>query len=272
MRFPPCNVKKIARRKFMKLLIAGLLITQSLFAQVVAPTEPLPTEDLNVPGTTLPASSPVEEAVEQAGPLKVTGPDEVPVPYVTDRSIRAASFGSVMLGYQLLSSWIPSKTTLAYTHRLNQNFLLEAEYGAGSVGVPAWIIDVAQIKERRYSLLARHFMRDSFHFIYGASFNRLDGTVGSRYLESAGAGAQDAFNVQGYGITLGMGNRWQWRNGFTLGIDWFRTHIPLINRKADSALLANVQSEDRSEVRDAISVLRNIPTFVLLGVNLGYSF
>src|SRR5690606_2711356 len=118
-------------------------------------------------------------------------------------------------------------------------FSVEAEYGWGSFGVPAWIIDIAEINEQRYSLLARHYTGNSFHFIYGLSHNEMEATVGSRYLQNAGAGARDVFNVSGTGATLGLGNRWHWESGFTLGMDWLRVHVPLLNRKADSSVLDN---------------------------------
>jgi hypothetical protein len=242
------------------------LVMMSLAHGQVPSSPKLPTEDLHIPGTLPPQHSEVEAVVESAEELAMKAATEA------GGSLARRPVGSVMLGYQLLSSWMPSKKTIAYTHHLRPQMWLEAEYGWGSLGVPAWIIDVAQVRERRYSLLMRHFTGRSFHFIYGASFNRVDATVGSRYLQNAGAGSQDVFNVQGYGVSLGLGNRWHWQNGITLGVDWMRTHVPLLNRKADSAILENIQAGERSQMRDTISLLKNIPTFVLLGINLGYTF
>jgi hypothetical protein len=211
----------------------------------------------------------VDETVEKT----VDKTEEIVAEASNSYAYRGRSRGSVLVGYEFLSSWIPFKKTLSYTHIFNPKWSLEFEYAFNSIGFPVWLIDIGSISEKRYSLQARRYWGNSFHFIFGAYHSEFEARVGNDILERMSNTRIDEFKVRGTGLTGGIGNRWQWGNGVTFGVDWFRMSIPVIDKKVDNDILNNINDRnDLKDVKDVIDKLKNIPTFVLLGLHLGYSF
>jgi hypothetical protein len=209
-------------------------------------------------------------------PSVVQVKDVAKPPLLIPKSIedyREISRGSVMLGYQYFSTWIPGKWDASYTYIKNKKWSFEFEYASGSVGRSVFGLDIGRISEKKYSLVARRYLGNSFHFIFGGYKNEFRAKLGDSILDSMTNLSTDDFRVKGTGLALGLGNRWQWEKGVTLGIDWFRMNIPLINKTVDNDVLENIQdNSDASEVKDIIVKLKNIPTFVILGIDVGYTF
>ena len=62
-------------------------------------------------------------------------------------------------------------------------------------------------------------------------------------------------------------------NGMTLGIDWIRINYPVVATKIDDNSVNDVaDSADRNDLKDGIKTFNRIPTFLLFGLNIGYSF
>lgn len=204
----------------------------------------------------------VKEQIQEV-PQQVSGSD----------LYRDQSLGSVMLGYQVLTTWIPFKWTASYNHIFNKKWTAELEYTRGNFGIGAFGFDVASVSENRYSLLARRYLGNSFHWILGAFKNDFHAELGSSIVNDMTNTSIDDFRVQGIGVTVGIGNRWQWGNGFTLGLDWIRMNVPLLDKKVDNKVLDRIDdNSDLSTVKKYIRRIENVPTFVLLGINLGYTF
>lgn len=210
-----------------------------------------------------PAQPPVIEVV----------PEDIPPAALSSSDYRERSSGTLMAGYQVLATWIPFKWNLSYSYLFDRKWSVELEWSRGSYGIGAFGFDAARITENRYTLMVRRYVGNSFHFILGGFKNDFHGELGDRILKDMTDTSIDDFRVQGMGFTFGLGNRWQWNNGFTLGIDWFRLNVPLFEKKVDNEVLKNINdNNDLRIVKDAIQKVKNIPTFVLLGLNLGYSF
>ena len=255
----------------MKLLILSLFVSAHLFAQVM-PTPKLPTEDSEVM-TPAGRKSEVKKVVEEAKPIPAET-QKVEEQNKKSADYREETFGTVMVGYQLVASWIPSKKTLSYTQNFNRKWSLEGEYSWSSVDVPSIAgIDLGEIKEKRYTLQARRFVGNSFHFSFGAAYNDFFARVGSDILDRLGNEIKSSFRAQNLGATLGLGNRWQWGNGFTLGVDWIRLNVPVFETAIKDNLIKDIaDSDDQTDTKQAIRTVNRLPTFVLLGLNLGYSF
>lgn len=179
--------------------------------------------------------------------------------------------GTVMVGNQLFSSWLPFRWTASYTHILNPQWSIEAEWARKKYGVGAFGIDAASVTENVYSLVARRYVTNSLHWIFGGYKEDFHAELGSDFV--ADETAVSDVRVQAMGVALGIGNRWRWKKGFTCGIDWFRINIPLFNKKVDNEALDNINdANDLSSVKNSIEKVKNVPTFVLFGINLGYTF
>ncbi len=270
----------------MKYLLALLMLAQAAAAQELpSMVKPFPSEDSsNVPTVAPKANSEIEATVKEAGRVDETAAgvaDPAPTstgsgagPFLrSTKQKRDHSTGTVLVGYQLITSWLPSKKTVSYTHIFNENWSVELEYAWSSLSDPVPGVELGEISEKRFTLAARRYFGNSFHVLVGPYYNKFDAELGGSILNNVSNTSDVGFKVEGLGLATGVGNRWQWKSGFTLGVDWARINIPLVETKVEDRVLGSISdSGDRGDVRDVISAFNNIPTFVLFGVNLGYTF
>ena len=192
----------------------------------------------------------------------------------TSQELRENKDFTALGHFNALSSWIPYKKALSFGYNFNNRWTLEASYETGSISIPsAAHIDLGRIKEDRYSINARKFTGNSFHFIFGGSYHKLNARVGNDFLDNMTDQSIKSFNVSSIDITLGVGNRWQWDNGFSLQMEWFKFNYPILGKKANADVVDNITDEDdKKDLEDALDTLKSFPTFTLLGIGLGYSF
>lgn len=254
----------------MNLLIV-LLFSFPLFAQTI---EQFPTEGSEaVPEVVKPADSPFEKAVESEKPLPVPPPIAKKEEPKNSREARAESIGTVMVGYQWITSWLPGKKSLSYTHLFSDTFTLEAEYSWQTLDSPYIGVNLGEMSEKRYTLQARKYVANSFHFTFGAVLSDFSAEVDDSVLDTFGNEINASLGAQNLGVTGGIGNRWQFNNGFTWGIDWIRINIPIIETQIDDSIVDEVAGESEAEdIKDVIRTFNRIPTFVLFGLNVGYTF
>lgn len=258
----------------MKFLVLLLLASQVSFAQDIQTTPQLPTEGSEVvPEIVKPTESPVEEVVTEAESVAVPVPEiEKPKEEKTysSKENRADSIGTAMVGYQFITSWLPSKFSLSYTHNFNEKWSLEGEFSQASINDPFIGVDLGEIKEWRATLQARRFVGNSFNFSFGPVYSHFNAKLGTDF---GGSNANSQFSAENLGISGGFGNRWQWANGLTFGIDWLRLNIPVLETQVEDKVLKNVPgADDQEDIKDVIRTFNRIPTFVLFGLNIGYSF
>ncbi len=228
--------------------------------------------DLKVPQLTNEESS--------GTPIPVEGPPEgnLPGPIVkirpsTSQTARDASRGTVMVGHQAITSWLPSKNTLSYTHIFSERWTLEGEYSFQTINTSFIGVDLGKISERRTTLHARRYFGNSFHLSFGAVLSTFEARLGGVFVDSLGDRIQSSFRAQNLGVSGGLGNRWQWDNGLTLGVDWLRINVPMLETRVDDNVLDSLDdSDNREDVKGVIRTFSRIPTFVLLGLNIGYTF
>lgn len=264
----------------MKLLILSLcFISTQLFAQEVQSTS------APLPGSVPAEESPFEKAVKGATPVSNTGetaetsssgpaaPAESSDGKLKSADLRDRTFGAVLLGFEPFTTWIPLKKTVSYTHNFNRRWSLEGEYAWSTLDVP-FVADLGEITERRFSLMAHYYPGNSFHFDFGPYFNKFKAQVGSDILNNiSGASTTSSFGTDTLGIMGGFGNRWQWENGITVNLDWFRLYVPMITTDTDSEILGNTTNVgDEESIKKVIHRFNRIPTFVLFGISVGYSF
>jgi hypothetical protein len=259
----------------VKFLVFFLLLSfHNSFAQTSSPAPSTEGSEV-VPDVIKPKVSPIEKTVDEASvvkeePANVPVVEEVKKGALTSRENRHASTGTFMLGYQFLTTWVPSKLTASYTQIFNEEWSVEAEYSKGSLAAGFGVMDFANVKESRVTIQARRYTGNSFNFTFGPVLSSFSAHAGN---DMVSEDVSSEFSASNLGITTGMGNRWQWSNGFAFGIDWVRVNIPLIETKIEDDVLDSVsQSEDSEDIKKVIRAFNRVPTFVLLGLNIGYTF
>jgi hypothetical protein len=174
-----------------------------------------------------------------------------------------------MLGLQPFATWILGKWTASYTQILSHYWSIEGEYSRSSLSAPIFHIDIGEIKEERAALQARYYPGNSFNISFGTVYQHARAELGGDIPATSGP---NFFEMSNAAFTLGFGNRWQWGNGFTLGVDWFRWNQPLFARWENDSVLKNVSGSNARDIRRIMNNFNSLPTFVLLGLSIGYTF
>ena len=258
------------------ILIFAVMLSLEAHSQILAPREPFTTESFFVPSTesqTL-EGSPIEEtaieAQEMEGPIEAPKNIE-PEEKRTTATNRRDSFGSVMLGYQVLNTWVPAKKTLSYTQNFSEHWGLELEYATSKFSLDIAGIDLGRVEEDRYSLLGKYFVGNSFYFNFGAYVSKLEIFVGDKFADTFGNRINDSFIMDIYGASFGVGNRWIFNNGISLGVDWLRFNMPIAT-STKQRVLKSLDAENSEDIKRVEKVFKNFPAFTFIGLNIGYTF
>lgn len=150
-------------------------------------------------------------------------------------------------------------------------------YQHGSLGYGFSLLDLGRFSEDRIQAVKRSYgSRNTLSWYYGVYYDKFDLVFGDKMMNTISKGTypnSEFLKVATMGVTLGFSNRWQFQNGFTIGIDWFEINWPLIVLEKNAALLASNTSEsDKQTVRDGMDVLSHIPAAAFGKLNIGYSF
>ena len=202
----------------------------------------------------------------QSGKKKI---EEVTGKILRSEDLRDNSFGTLALGYQPFTTWIPSKWTASYTQTFSRYWSLEGEYSKGSLSIPVYSVDIGEISEERAALQARYYPGNSFNWTFGLFYQKGEAELGA---DIPSTSKYDVFEMESFGATLGFGNRWQWDNGITFGIDWFRVNQPFFGQWENESVLKQVSADDADDLKKIMRAFNTLPTFVFLGLQLGYTF
>jgi hypothetical protein len=171
---------------------------------------------------------------------------------------------------------LPSKTGFSATWILSSTSSLEAEYLSGSYGLSFSKLDIATFSEKIISAKYRWYTGNSFNLFLGGGERKYKFSVGNDLLAFATNQPFSSFPslvVENQVMVLGLGNRWQYDNGFTLGFDWLELIIPVGKGRIENSTLDNFKDEkDRDNTEKFLKLLRYAPTVTVLKIALGYTF
>lgn len=184
---------------------------------------------------------------------------------------RDDSFGSLMVGYQYLDTWVIGKKSGSYTQIFNKHWSMEFEYATSGRDLEIVGVDLGDINEDRYTLLLKYYIGNSFHVSAGPYMYNIKIKTKGRLEDVSGNQINDTFEYQGYGVGVGFGNRWQTSWGLTYGIDWIRVNSPLKKGKIKQRIV-NLDDEDASNVKRTERLFSNLPALTFVGVSIGYTF
>jgi hypothetical protein len=192
------------------------------------------------------------------------------------RYLRGQSKWALFGNYAPLDLLIPGKYGVSLGWTRGPDKIWELEYLRGKVAVPFIVEDLGKMTDQRLTLMARSFSGNSFNFSYGISYFDFSITLGDKLLNGVSAGQVpyvDVISVQSVGFYLGVGNRWNFPNGFTLGVDWATWAQPVyITNEEKGFLDATTDESDKDEVETALDVVNYFPRLSFLKLNLGWSF
>lgn len=186
--------------------------------------------------------------------------------------IREYSYGSVMGGYQFFNTWVSEKITGSYTFIYTKDISYEFEYAHSKKELDTAGVELGTVDETRYSLLVKYYLTDTFYLAMGPYINELTIDLSKEIRDAAGVANTQDVEVSTLGVAFGIGNRWQYENGLTVGIDWLRINQPTGIYHVNNSALKDLEEDDKDDVKRTGRILRTMPAFTYLGVNVGYTF
>jgi len=179
--------------------------------------------------------------------------------------------------YSLFEMWVLTKYGVTVGYNRSPSSTYEFEYMRGSLGFGYFGLDIGKISEERFALLWRSYgRRNSFSFVSGLYYNKLDVHLGSDLLASVSGQDRakvDIMELQTVGLSWGVGNRWQTSGGFVWGADWLVLNVPVWIVKQEHPFIDSSNSaEARDDANDTMRILRRIPAVAALKIQLGVSF
>lgn len=205
--------------------------------------------------------------------LKTIEKEAQPTQKRLEQALEADDKGWGIYGtYAYLDTWLPGKFGLTASYG-NKDRVYELAFQQASYGFDVLVSDLGNITDRRIHLTTRsHTWGSSFNFQYGAYYNSFEVKLGNSYTDLVGD-KFDVLKVETAGVMWGVGNRWTWDNGISLGFDWFKVFWPLMTLNEDTDFIdeapAGDEKDDAKELHDAIA---GLPTFTLSHFEIGYRF
>jgi hypothetical protein len=189
---------------------------------------------------------------------------------------RESSNVSILAEYSPFDLLIPGKIGGSIGFLQDRSTTLEAEYLGASYSVPAFIENIGDFSDKRISLVRRVYGdHNSLNFHYGLSYFDSNITVGSRYLASASNtnAYSDLMKQRSVGFIVGVGSRWTFPKGFTVGVDWISYAQPLVVVQQDSSIINAIQDQNaKKTVQEVFQAALYFPRISILKLGLGWTF
>ncbi|MEQ1879291.1 MAG: hypothetical protein ABL958_21830, partial [Bdellovibrionia bacterium] len=116
-----------------------------------------------------------------------------------------------------------------------------------------------------------------FYLLTGLGYQSTSVTLGDETLAKYSNGnlpsEYKVLSIDAIVASFGLGNRWTWENGVTVGIDWAVVHVPVARTRVQAEFLDIAEkSEEGKKVATAFGYLSRVPTVALLNLGLGFNF
>lgn len=194
---------------------------------------------------------------------------------INSKSIRSEKGKGIYFTYAYYDLWLPSKKGITYSQG-NDERLWELAYQKSTISFDFIIDDIGSLTEQRFILATCSFNKNnSFNWTYGAYYSKFDMVLGDALLEEvSGADTSvELLSIDNIGALWGFGNRWEFMNGFSIGLDWFKLYWPLINTKNNSDFITETDDDsDADDVQNIVDILSKTPTFAVAHIEIGYRF
>jgi hypothetical protein len=171
-------------------------------------------------------------------------------------SYRDDSNHSLMVGYQYMNTWVIGKTAVSYTYVAGRTWSFELEYATAERRVEIGNFELGNIKEDRYTLFAKYFLTNSFHFSFGPYFYQYQIDTAGSLKNLAEQNFAQTWDLTGLGAAFAFGSRWQNQWGLTWGLDWVRMNYPLATTWMNKNT-GEVSTTTRRDADNSFELLRN---------------
>ena len=177
------------------------------------------------------------------------------------------------VGYSPMSLPLPGTKFASVFFNINSDWQFGFEYANTTLGLTAFSFEFGEVNEYSRGLKLRYFTGNSFNWIMG--YGRRDTLFklpGDLFDLVTHEYSNVATRTRTDYVQVGMGNQWQWDNGFGLAIDWITINVPIDGKVTTSADRYTDNEDDAKEVRRLEDIVAWYPQFWVVAVKIGYSF
>jgi hypothetical protein len=200
------------------------------------------------------------------------GQEDVPV---NSGDYRAASHLTLSYAPVTPGLFVPLKHGPQLAYIVNRNWTVEGDYQSGNFGFNFAGVNFASFRETLWVMRGRWYPdTNSFHFFGGIGRRDYRLSIGTEWAkEHLPSPNADLLRVRQPVLEIGLGNRWQWRHGFTVGVDWASVYWPILANKTEAPMLDGLSDgATKRSIERALSRLTKVPSFSVAKVSLGWTF
>lgn len=220
------------------------------------------------------ASSASAQQNEETGPPDPNVPAEPEKP--TQAQTRAKKTIVLAGEYGLYSFLVPGKKGGQITYLHDSRWNWEVDYFSGDFGLNKYGVNLVSVQERLTTLKMRKFWDSTFNLTLGVGERRFALELGSTLLDRIPENQipnETVIEIYRYIWTVGIGNRWTFPKGFTVGADWLEVAIPFGPSRTKSGIVDAIQNEDDKDgAQKVVSYLQYLPTVNVVKIHMGYAF
>lgn len=208
---------------------------------------------------------------------EVPEPVSSPAPVIHQQTLNRTDKTITVGGaYGIYSFLVPGKKGLQLTWLQNSRWTWEADYFSGDWGFNKYGINLVSLTEKLTTIKMRKYWASSFNLTAGIGEREMAFELGSTLLDRIPENKipnKKLIEIKRYILTFGIGNRWHFPKGFTVGADWLEIAAPVGKARVQSEIVDAIENDsDRKNAKKAISYLQNLPTINVVKLSMGYSF
>jgi hypothetical protein len=183
---------------------------------------------------------------------------------------------TIVGSYGLYSFMVGGKKGVQLAYIPNKKWTLQLDYFSGDFGLKKFNMNLFSVKERTILMQARRYFGGTFNVVFGVGEREYTVELGDRIMRYVPAESRydgNLLSVKNYVVDFGVGNRWQWKNGITVGADWIAIEYPISQSRIHSGPLERIEHDKtRRDVKRAIGYMQYMPTVTVAKLNFGYTF
>lgn len=171
---------------------------------------------------------------------------------------------------------LPTKRGFALSWIANENLTVEAEYLSGSYGLGFLSVDLVSLSESLTTVRARYYPWNSFNLFAGIAQREYRFGVGPEIQDKvADYSSADLprLSIKNQVLSFGLGSRWQFDNGITVGVDWLEWVKGIGKGEIDEHITVLIKDPKyKASMQNVLNYMRYGSTFNALKIQLGYTF
>ncbi len=215
-----------------------------------------------------------EKIVTETSPIEDTSSEvKTVVRTRTNRELRAARSLSAGINWGLINMWIPNKLGGNLQYNYSETTTIALDYQSAGYKAAVFDFKFGEIKESKYGVQIKSFgSSNTFFLSYSLMRYQFKAELGTDLFGPMSLPFAPLFDIGSLGLQFGLGNQWNWDNGFTFAVEWFSVYYHAFAKTKNTEIFNYLNANDRDKANKVVDLIYNLPIIELLKIQLNYSF